>query len=50
LGEDLGFAYENEVPPLPNELISVLEEKFVGRKERLILEPGRSISANAGFF
>ena len=48
LGGGLGIAYENEVPPLPNELISVLEEKFVGRKERLILEPGRSISANAG--
>jgi diaminopimelate decarboxylase len=48
LGGGLGISYENEVPPSPLDLISCLEDKFKDRKERLILEPGRSISANAG--
>jgi diaminopimelate decarboxylase len=48
LGGGLGISYENEDPPSPLELISCLEDKFKNRKERLILEPGRSISANAG--
>jgi diaminopimelate decarboxylase len=48
LGGGLGISYENEVPPSPLDLISCLENKFKNRKERLILEPGRSISANAG--
>ena len=48
LGGGLGISYENEVPPSPLDLISCLEDKFKKRKERLILEPGRSISANAG--
>ena len=48
LGGGLGISYEDEVPPSPFDLISCLEEKFKNRKERLILEPGRSISANAG--
>ena len=48
LGGGLGISYENEVPPSPLDLISCLEDKFKNRKERLILEPGRSISANAG--
>jgi len=48
LGGGLGVTYEDEVPPAPKELISSLEKKFSGRKERLILEPGRSISANTG--
>jgi diaminopimelate decarboxylase len=48
LGGGLGVKYEDEAPPLPKELILALEEKFIGRRERLILEPGRSISANTG--
>ena len=48
LGGGLGISYENEVPPSPLDLISCLEDKFKNRKERLILEPGRSICANAG--
>jgi len=48
LGGGLGISYEDEVPPSPFDLISCLEEKFKNRKERLILEPGRSISADAG--
>jgi diaminopimelate decarboxylase len=48
LGGGLGISYEDEVPPSPLDLISCLENKFKNRRERLILEPGRSISANAG--
>ena len=48
LGGGLGISYDNEEPPSPNELILCLEEKFKEREERLILEPGRSISANSG--
>jgi len=48
LGGGLGISYEDEVPPSPLDLISCLEDKFKNRRERLILEPGRSISANAG--
>ena len=48
LGGGLGISYKNEVPPSPLDLISCLEDKFKNRRERLILEPGRSISANAG--
>lgn len=48
LGGGLGISYDNEEPPSPNKLISCLEEKFKNREERLILEPGRSISANSG--
>ena len=48
MGGGLGVPYVGESPPHPKELISMLEEIFVNRNEKLILEPGRSISANAG--
>ncbi|MBL6818312.1 MAG: diaminopimelate decarboxylase [Proteobacteria bacterium] len=48
MGGGLGVSYENENPPSPKELIGLLENKFLERNERLILEPGRSISANTG--
>ena len=48
LGGGLGVQYSDENITSPKELIACLEEEFKGRKERLILEPGRSISANAG--
>ena len=48
MGGGLGVSYENENPPSPKELIALLENKFLKRNERLILEPGRSISANTG--
>lgn len=48
MGGGLGVPYLDESPPHPKELISMLEEVFVNRSEKLILEPGRSISANAG--
>ncbi len=48
MGGGLGISYEDENPPSPKELIALLENKFLERNERLILEPGRSISANTG--
>ena len=48
LGGGLGVPYNDESPPSPENLVSCLEKELQGRKERLILEPGRSISANAG--
>ena len=48
LGGGLGVSYDSNIHPNPEDLISCLELEFKGRKERLILEPGRSISANAG--
>ena len=48
MGGGLGVSYEDEDPPSPKELIALLENKFLERNERLILEPGRSISANTG--
>ena len=48
MGGGLGVSYENENPPSPKELIGLLENKFLERNERLILEPGRSVSANTG--
>ena len=48
MGGGLGVPYLDESPPHPKELISMIEEVFVNRNEKLILEPGRSISANAG--
>ena len=48
LGGGLGVPYNDESPPSAENLVSCLEKELQGRKERLILEPGRSISANAG--
>ena len=48
MGGGLGVNYVGEDTVQPFELIQIYEEIFSGRNERLILEPGRSISANAG--
>ena len=48
LGGGLGVPYNGETPPSPNELVACLESELSERKERIIIEPGRSISANAG--
>ena len=48
MGGGLGVNYVGEETIQPFELIDSYEKIFAGRKERLILEPGRSISANAG--
>ena len=48
MGGGLGVNYVGEDTVQPFELIQIYEEIFSDRNERLILEPGRSISANAG--
>ena len=48
LGGGLGVPYNGETPPSPSELVACLESELSERKERIIIEPGRSISANAG--
>ncbi|MDA9925095.1 diaminopimelate decarboxylase [Gammaproteobacteria bacterium] len=48
MGGGLGVNYVGEETVQPFELIESYEKIFAGRNERLIVEPGRSISANAG--
>jgi len=48
IGGGLGVTYRSEVPPAPASLIAAVLEKLSGRKLRLLLEPGRSIVADAG--
>lgn len=50
MGGGLGVTYDQENPPLPAELISAVKTRFTDRKLTLMLEPGRSIAANAGIF
>lgn len=49
LGGGLGVTYHNETPPTPEALINAILQKVQQRNLTLILEPGRSIVANAGF-
>jgi diaminopimelate decarboxylase len=48
IGGGLGVRYRDETPPTPDEYMAALLAKIANRKLTLILEPGRSISANAG--
>jgi diaminopimelate decarboxylase len=48
MGGGLGVTYENEQPPQPAQYAEALIERLGDRKLELILEPGRSIAANAG--
>ena len=48
LGGGLGIPYENDKTPSPEELISIIEQELEDIDERIVLEPGRSISGNAG--
>ena len=48
MGGGLGVNYVDEKTIQPYELIQCYEKIFANRNEKLILEPGRSISANAG--
>ncbi|MFT7372288.1 MAG: diaminopimelate decarboxylase [Oleiphilaceae bacterium] len=48
LGGGLGVTYQDETPPEPNEYVAALMTRLEGRKQKIILEPGRSIAANAG--
>ncbi|MCP5325494.1 MAG: diaminopimelate decarboxylase [Oceanospirillaceae bacterium] len=50
LGGGLGVTYRDETPPTPAQYLSAVKEKLAGRTLSIILEPGRSIAANAGIF
>ncbi len=50
LGGGLGVVYDDETPPTPKEFIDAIMPKLEGRDLKLVLEPGRSIAANAGIF
>ncbi|RKR07458.1 diaminopimelate decarboxylase [Kushneria sinocarnis] len=48
LGGGLGVDYQGETPPSPGDYIAALRQRIGDRPLELILEPGRSIAANAG--
>lgn len=48
LGGGLGVRYKNEQPPHPADYIAALRKELGDRDLTLVLEPGRSIAANAG--
>ena len=50
MGGGLGVTYNQEHPPSPAELITAVKGRFENRALTLMLEPGRSIAANAGVF
>lgn len=48
LGGGLGVPYQDEEPPHPSEYLSLVKARLAGSGLSLVLEPGRSIAANAG--
>ena len=48
LGGGLGIRYQDERPPAPDRYIGALLEALRGRRERILLEPGRALVGNAG--
>ena len=48
LGGGLGVSYQNETPPSPKDFAATLSPLLNNSNLNLILEPGRSISADAG--
>jgi diaminopimelate decarboxylase len=50
MGGGLGVTYGGEEPPHPSELIAAVKGRFSERNMTLMVEPGRSIAANAGIF
>lgn len=50
MGGGLGVRYGDETPPEPDELMRAVAGRFRGRGIELLIEPGRSIAANAGIF
>ncbi len=48
LGGGLGVTYREETPPTVEEYVNAVLKKFSGRQLKILLEPGRSIAANAG--
>ncbi len=50
LGGGLGVVYKDEQPITPDTYLSAVKARLKNRSYSLILEPGRSIAANAGLF
>lgn len=50
MGGGLGVTYADEQPPLPADLMVAVKNRFENRELTLLVEPGRSIAANAGIF
>ncbi len=48
LGGGLGVTYQDEQPPSPDRYVQAVLERLGNRQLKLIMEPGRSIAANAG--
>ncbi|MFN3543392.1 MAG: diaminopimelate decarboxylase [Thiobacillus sp.] len=48
LGGGVGIRYRDETPPDLAAYGRILAQKFAGRREKLVLEPGRSLVGNAG--
>ena len=48
LGGGLGIRYRDELPPTAADYIGALLERLRGRRETILLEPGRALVGNAG--
>ncbi|MDO3721714.1 diaminopimelate decarboxylase [Marinobacter sp. chi1] len=48
MGGGLGVTYDQEQPPQPSDYVRALAEHLGDRELELVVEPGRSIAANAG--
>lgn len=48
IGGGLGVTYDQEQPPSPRDYVQALLKKLGNRALELVMEPGRSITANAG--
>ncbi len=49
LGGGVGIRYRDETPPELEDYADILIQRLAGRKETLIVEPGRSLVGNAGW-
>lgn len=48
LGGGLGIRYRDESPPEPAAYLEAMFQRLAGRKETILLEPGRALVGNAG--
>lgn len=48
VGGGLGIRYRDETPPEPDAYLRALLERLGGRRQKLLLEPGRALVGNAG--
>lgn len=48
MGGGLGVTYDRETPPSPSEYMAEVQKRLGDRTLEIVLEPGRSIAANAG--